>query len=187
MINWICGWKRRYSPQGLPETYLMNEWLDVQGSIRTPPTYPPSQTRRYWLGRCVPGVCWDFKDLSGKFTFLVENSAVWSELVFLGMLWPRGTCWSYPDPWCAHLRSSCLDLLPQRWRPSLSWHHQLGVNTGSCGQPEHRGCLHRGSRRTCQRKDVFRRPEQKIHAEVCLSIPHEMFTRMKALRHTQTL
>lgn len=60
------------------------------------------------------------------------------------------SCWSYPDPWCEHLRSFCLDLLPQWWRPSLSWHHQQGVNMSSCGQPEHRGCLQWGLRCTCQ-------------------------------------
>lgn len=77
------------------------------------------------------------------------------------------SCWSYPDPWCEHLRSSCLDLLPQWWRPSLSWHHQQGVNMSSCGQPEHRGCLQWGSRCTCQREDVIRRPKWRINAVVC--------------------
>lgn len=77
------------------------------------------------------------------------------------------SCWSYPDPWRVHLRSFCLDLLRQRWRPSLSWHYQLGVNTNSCGQLEHRGCLQGESRCTCQRKDVFRRPEHRINAVVC--------------------
>ena len=47
----------------------------------------------------------------------------------------------FSDPWCAHLWSSCLDLAPQQWRPSLSWHHQLGLKTSSCGQPEDRSCL----------------------------------------------